>query len=253
MKHYLFLIWLLNPFSASASDEKITVLTEQLYPLSYTETRKSNGVIKGYATELVKAVLEESGFDYEIRMTPWPRIISSLEKQKNVLAYSVAHTEEREEQFYWIGEIISMKISLYGLERNRANLPNTFEEAKSFRIAVNRDSVVSDFLKENDFKRLVEINNREKYMLLLERNRFDLFPLIDFTLPFLAERVNLNSTHYYPAVALSALTKNLTIALSVNSSNEVRERIAKAYNIVKKSGRYDEIMSPLLLQIEQEN
>jgi len=82
MKHYFFLIWLLSPFTASASDEKITVLTEQLYPLSYTAVRKNGGVVKGYAAELVKAVLEESGFDYEIRMTPWSRIISSLEKQK---------------------------------------------------------------------------------------------------------------------------------------------------------------------------
>jgi len=83
--------------------EKITVLTEQYYPYTYTESGRDDGEIVGLATELVAAVLEEARLDYQISIMPWARVVRAAETTPNVLVYSMVRPPEREDQFHWTG------------------------------------------------------------------------------------------------------------------------------------------------------
>ena len=100
---------LLMPFAfcseSSINDEKILILTEQFYPMNYTENGQDDDKILGFGTVLVIAVLEESKLEYEINIVPWARAIHTINKNKNVLVYSLSRSPERQDQYRWIGDI----------------------------------------------------------------------------------------------------------------------------------------------------
>ena len=66
--------------SALASENKITinVVTENTFPLQYLEGE----AVKGPATELLEAVLQQAGVEYQIQVLPWARAYQIAKQQK---------------------------------------------------------------------------------------------------------------------------------------------------------------------------
>ena len=81
-------------------------------------------------TDLIHALFEEAKLGYDIQMVPWSRVLIMMEKSANILAYSMARTKEREQLYHWIGEILAMKIYLYGLSRDKQYFPKTLIAGK---------------------------------------------------------------------------------------------------------------------------
>ncbi|MDP6688032.1 MAG: transporter substrate-binding domain-containing protein [Alphaproteobacteria bacterium] len=89
----LLLAPLLAP-SAQARD-RVAVVTETWKPYSYEE----NGIVKGSATKIVRAVLERAGIDYSIQVYPWARAYKTALNRESVVLFAVVRTEEREKLF----------------------------------------------------------------------------------------------------------------------------------------------------------
>ena len=99
-KHIYFVAVLISSLMihskwVSAADQ-ITAFTEQVYPLNYTKSGDDDGQVIGFATELVIAVLDEAGLDYEIKIGPWARAIRAINTMSNVLAYPTVRTADLE-------------------------------------------------------------------------------------------------------------------------------------------------------------
>ena len=142
--------------------EKISVFTERFYPLSYKSNEADNSKVVGFATNLVLAVLAQSGYEYELSLVPWARAIQSIDNNANVMVYSMARTVNRESQYHWIGEIWPIKQYLYGLRSKKNTLPDTLNKAQHARIGVVRGSVVHSYLARQDFDQLMEVNNSKR-------------------------------------------------------------------------------------------
>ncbi|MFT7686636.1 MAG: polar amino acid transport system substrate-binding protein [Candidatus Azotimanducaceae bacterium] len=240
----------LSAGSPETSQKKILILTEQLYPLNYTAGGADNEQVLGYATELVRAVMDESGLPYEIRLVPWARLVRTLAKTENTMAFSMSRTKTRDPLYHWIGEIIPVRLSLFGKRSEIKNLPSTLEEAKKYRIGTHNASVVNQYLKSKGFPNLIEVKSNNRYMELLERNRFDLFPFIEYAIGPAAIRKDFDPDYFARIIPLPDLSQRLWIAMSKNSDPELLAKLKAAYKNTKQSGLYQSIMESVL-NIEQ--
>jgi len=225
--------------------QSIHVYTEQVYPLNYTLEGKDDGEIVGIATELLVAILKEADITYEINMVPWSRAMHFIDSQENVLVYSMNRTSVREDLYHWVGEIFPVHVYLYGMEKNKDQLPNTLEEAKAFDIGTLRGGAVYDYLHKNGFTNLKIIKSVDRYMPLIERDRFDLFPFFEFSLVMSARRLNVDPNQFIRLMEIEELHTKLFFALSKNTNKEIVTKLKNAYQKIKDDGRYQSIIAKL--------
>ena len=94
----LFLFLIAIPGFGKASE--ITIATEHFPPFQITDDNKITG---GFSTEIVNALLEETGVKADIKVFPWARTYRMALTGKNVLIFSITRNEEREHLFNWVG------------------------------------------------------------------------------------------------------------------------------------------------------
>ena len=229
----------------SADENKITAYTEQVFPLNYTIDGEEGGEVLGYATQLVKAILDEAKVNYEINMVPWSRAIHFVDTNKNTLIYSMNRTEARENNYHWIGKIYSIRTYLYGRREAKQNLPFTLEDAKNYSIGTLRNGAVFDYLKQEGFNDLKEIKSVDRYMPLIQRKRFDLFPFFEFSMAMTARRLNIDPDEFVRLMELEGLKNDLYIAVSKQTDKALASKLQAAYERIKADGRYQQIMSPM--------
>lgn len=236
---------LTGPATLIAAD-RISVFTEQDYPLNYTELGEDDEEVLGFATELVVTVLEEAGLEYEIRMVPWVRAMTAIDSAENVLVYSMIRSAERENKYHWIGEIIRADFCLYGLRRNASSLPGSLEEALDFRIGVTRGYVQHNYLVELGFTRLIVANDSDQLIRMFRRGRIDLVVLGSNEVAPIRERYGFKENDLIGLAKLEWKLASLQMALSKRSSNAIVSRLQHAYQNVRTAGTYDRIMRPLI-------
>jgi len=110
----VFLIFIISTSPSLGADEPLTIYTELSFSDSDIEERDGQTVVAGYATELVRAVAAEAGFEADIQLVPWPRLLKLVQNQANTLAYGMARNSSREDRYHWIGQTRPMTFKLWG-------------------------------------------------------------------------------------------------------------------------------------------
>ncbi len=199
-------------------------------------------IIDSESTKLITALLDHAGLRYEFNLSPWTRILQLLETRPNVLAYPVARIPEREEAVFWVGMMRPIKLSLYGLQKNRDHLPTTLEAAKNFQIGVLRDDAIDRYLVRMGFENLVRFSNLENSLDMLQRERFDLFPFEAVGIERILQQNNLNPDLVAPMVPLEAISTESFFALSLVTDETIKRRLYDAYREMVANGTYEAIM-----------
>ncbi|MFT7685690.1 MAG: polar amino acid transport system substrate-binding protein [Candidatus Azotimanducaceae bacterium] len=240
-----FLHLLLMAPGALSAEDKILVLTEQLYPMNYTENGSDDGIILGFATQLVIEILEEAKLEYEINMVPWARAIHSIDNNKNVIVYTMTRSPERQKKYHWIGDIWIGKINLYGHRDKLKNWPLSLAQIRKLKVGTSRGSVSRDYLMQNGFRDIVTIKSMDSYMRLLDRGRIDLFPFLDFSVGMAAKRQGFDKRNLISVLSLTAIPLNLAIAASKSTDIKTVKLLQSSYTKIRQSSRYKTIMAPL--------
>lgn len=245
----LLLVLILESHTVVYADDHISVYTEEFYPLSYAN---QNG-ISGYATELATAVLDEAGISYDINLVPWVRVIRALDGDANVLAFSMFRTKDRETKYHWVGEVIPLNYSLYGLKRKLNLLPKTLELARDTKIGVNRGDVAQSYLSSLGFSNLILVKDDERSLYMLARNRIDLFPYAEIVINAFVEHHGFEPDDFFAVLKLQEISTSAYMALSQKTDPKMVSRMQEAYKNVKMNGTYDRIMKQLVSGIEKNN
>lgn len=230
------------------ANPKMNVLTEQYYPLNYTESGIDDDPIIGFSTALVKALLAESGYDYQLQIVPWARAMRAIDTAENVIVYSMMRSPDREDKYHWIGEIWPGSIYLYGLKKNFTPIPQSIDEIKHLTVGISKGSVAGNYLQRNGFTQLQSVKSTN-YLKLLRRGRIDLFPFVDFSMILIAEREGFDQDEFIAVHEMSEISTPLAIAASKRTKPEIISRLKTAYISLIKSGTYDEIMMPFKRQL----
>jgi len=225
----------------------IQLVTENSFPFNYQE--HPNTEIKGYSTELIKAILADAGIEYKITLLPWIRAYKRASNNINTLIFSIGRTTERENQFKWIGEILPMSYNIYGLTENQPKLVETIEEIKNKPVGVARNDIRHSFLKKKGFTNLVFTNGNIHTHKLLKRGRIDYFLASHWGIEQFKADYNLQSKEIIPILGFDELKTGIYFAFSKQTSDFLVNRVKDSFNRIKTNGSYDKIMQPVLEQL----
>lgn len=194
------------------------------------------------STQLIVTLLERAGYPYKFSLSPWSRIFQLLETRPNILSYPVARIPDREDNLYWVGMMRPIAISLYGLRKNRDQLPTTLDAAKDFQVGVLRDDAIDNYLVSQGFENLVRFSNLENSLDMLQRERFDLFPFDAVGAERILQQKNLSADLLVPMVPLEAISTESFFVLSLSSDPDIKRRLRETYIELVEDGTFERIM-----------
>lgn len=154
MRNKLFFILLscalITHSPAFAEEKPLTIITENWPPYNYEE----NGEIKGFSTEIARAVMKELNVNYEIQLLPGARGEKLLDEGSRIMNFSLFRTAGRENRYKWIGPIAEEAVYFYKKKGNPLDIL-TLEDAKKVkRVACRHKGLVLSVLEKEGFTNL---------------------------------------------------------------------------------------------------
>lgn len=232
----LFLIF----FQSCAFSTELTVVTEHLAPFQIVDSKS----ITGLSTEIVRATLDESLIEYNIVAHPWSLSYARAKQEKNTCIYSLAQIPTRKGLFKWVGLITNSSISLYALKDKKLSI-NNLDDARKYKIAVIKDDVTHHFLLSKGFvenENFYVMRNYDALLQLLEipSRQIDLIVLND---DLLRSRIKSKeeAKKYSNVLMLTELTLNMYLACSLQTDDNIVNKLKSAMNKLEVSGFNSEI------------
>jgi polar amino acid transport system substrate-binding protein len=205
----------------------LQVVTEELPPLSF----RDQGVLTGYATELMQAVFSQAKIQAEIDVYPWPRAYHVAATTPNTVIFSMGKTPEREPLFHWIGPLGHISTWMYKHADNKTLVVNSLSDIYGLRIGVIRKSVADELLrKEIGVRHLMRVNSQVQLLKLLTSNRVDLAVIAQ---PVLVSLKQDNTELVELLVPVYLLERTPVYAgISIQSSPQLVEQLQAAFSRV---------------------
>ncbi|WP_284244721.1 substrate-binding periplasmic protein [Thalassotalea insulae] len=218
---------------------ELTIVTE--YSPPYQEL-SSQGVVTGFTTEVIKAVLAQTPFHYQINIYPWSRSFMMAKEQPNTCIYSMARNPQREQYFQWVAPIVTTVDYFIGLsERSDINI-QTMADAKNYNVAVLKDDRTYEMLINQGFiknKNLYVINNTYSMLkLLLIRKDIDLVLADSINIEYRAKYHDIDPSKFRSYYRLNQQPINLYLACSLNTPKEIVKKLTSAMQLIMRNGSY---------------
>jgi len=216
----------------------LLIVTEELPPYNYQE----NGIAKGLSTEVVEAVLAETGIETDILFYPWARSYLMAQSRKNTLIFSMARIPERENLFEWVGVVCPITTSFFKLASNPEIEVNSLEDARKYVIGVTLENVNYLYLQSKGFKNL-ELEGQDLLnMRKLAHGRIDLVPFDEASFVYQVRKDGMDPARFEAIYQVEDLSKYLYMAFSKTSDPELVARFRDALHRIKANGTYDQIL-----------
>jgi polar amino acid transport system substrate-binding protein len=158
--------------SLPASAAPLQLLTESYPPYNYQE----DGVLKGIAVDLVKAVMADAGIDYEMKIQPWARAYGLALTTVGNCVFSTVHTPERAELFEWVEPLFSTELYLVRKTGSNVN-PANLDDAKRYLVGTQLGDYTEGLLKNGGFTRVDLTSEIDLSLKKLIAGRIDLMPM----------------------------------------------------------------------------
>lgn len=229
------------PVLGQAPTAKLNIYTEVRDGSDIISDELGNSWVDSPSSRIMRAMLEESGLEFQVSVVPWSRILKGLETESNALAYPVLRTPEREDRFHWLGLIRPIEANLCGMRNRLDELPRTLSDARDFRIGVIRGDSFDDYLRAAQMPNIVYIGNNTPMFSMLERNRIDLMPFTQFGIDLLLQGLQLPSDTLVPVIRLDALSRSLYFVMGLDSDPELVERVSLAYRRIVENGTFERL------------
>lgn len=156
--------------SAPTPSGQLTILTEDFPPLNYTE----NNVAMGPSVDIVKAIEAKLGINAEVQVFPWARGYKMATNNPNTAIFSTSRTKEREILFKWVGPIAVKKYTLFAKAGSGIKITK-LEDAKAYRIGVQREGSTELDLKAAGFTNLDAVTQPSENLEKLRRDHINLW------------------------------------------------------------------------------
>lgn len=227
----------------SAFAANIEIVTEQYPPFSY----EKDGVISGVSTEIVRAVLEKSGFDGNITVMRWANAYRRARRQKNVLIYSIGRTKERENNFHWVGVVAPFDMHIYSLRRRGDVRINSLSDARNFTVGVVRGDMRDQYFSSRNWPNIKRYSDSRALLEALFRHEIDFFAVAELNFPYLVDILEYERGDFEKGIKIDDFNiKGLYMAFSIQTRPAIVERFRIALEKVRKSGQYDAILKKYL-------
>jgi polar amino acid transport system substrate-binding protein len=202
----------------------------------------------GPAVDLAHEVLMKAGIEHTILIYPWARAYGMTETEPNVLILSMARTPEREAKFKWVGEIAPVQYRLYKLKSRKDIRIRNLDDVKKYQVGVVNQDIAHQYLlakkiPENAIQ--VTPTYSQSFRKLIAE-RVDLVPRSQFGFRQFCEESPADCDKIDTAYDLDEMNSSLYMAFGKQTSDEVFNKVRKAYEQVRANGTWENIIGPLL-------
>ena len=160
---------LASPLSAT---DRLHLVTEAYPPFNYEE----GGTLKGVAVDLLKAVMQDAGIDYDMRLQPWARAYGLAVNTPGYCVFSTVHNQERDRLFEWVEPLFTSESYLVRTQSSHVTA-TSLDEAKSYLVGTQLGDYTVDVLKAHGFTRLDLASEIDLTVKKLLAGRIDLMPM----------------------------------------------------------------------------
>ncbi|WP_448214231.1 substrate-binding periplasmic protein [Colwellia sp. MEBiC06753] len=168
----LVMMSITNAIADPIKGKPLTIVTDIAPPLQFMNGNK----LDGYTTRIVRDVLSKSQLEAKFAVYPWARAFKLATAQKNTLIYPLIRTQEREDEFIWIGRLMTMKMSVIRMDTANHQPLTSLEDAKSLKLGIMRNDYIHQFLDQQGFEEFAHYHlasDLPQLMALLYTNKID--------------------------------------------------------------------------------
>ena len=231
--------------TGTAFAQKLTIYTEEFPPYNFTEGNK----IVGVSTEVVEAVMNKAGLDYEMVSYPWARTYKLAAERPNSLIFSISRRPKRETTFKWIGVIVPSRHSVFALKSRTDIKIETIDDLKQYTIGTTLGDARETYLLENgskisDLQRVAgKTANLQNYQKL-KLGRIDLWPMSEAIGYYIVRKSGDDPDRQIRKVFLfEEMSKGgYYIASSLQTSDDIVKTIRETLEKFKKTTKYQQIL-----------
>jgi polar amino acid transport system substrate-binding protein len=222
-------------FAVSGRGENIQFVTENFPPFQVQETGTP---LRGFAVELVSAMIIKAEIDAEIQVYPWARAYRLAQVRPNTFIFSIARSKEREGLFKWVGDYFTVRDGMFALTSRSDIVLNSINDARKYVTAVPRGDNAAVDLERLGFtdKHLNYVTCQTQCIKMLQAGRVDLNMNNNLGFFTVTEKLGFDRSQFKVALVLSE--KYLGIAASRNTSDALVEKMRDALEEVQRDGTY---------------
>ncbi len=209
---------------------EMRVLTTEEPPMNFMQGDQITGII----TEIVEYLLKHTGTQASIKLLPWARIYQIGLEEPNVVLFTAARTEQRENLFQWVGPVINKRWVLYAKRGSNLQIKSLHDAKKVKRIAVMRGDAREKMLRAKGFENLDLVENHAQGLGMLMLGRVDLFASADIEGPILAKKAKIASDDIKIVWTFQSIQSYILI--SKTTSKQIVTRWQETFEQAKRSG-----------------
>ncbi|MFT5163966.1 MAG: polar amino acid transport system substrate-binding protein [Alteromonadaceae bacterium] len=229
----LTLLMILSLTTISSYGAQIKVVTEYFPPY---QILNSDGSLGGFSTEVVLELFKLTGDTPDIHTMPWARAYDTVKKSKNVMVFTIAHTDIRHGLFQWVGRLSGEYLYIWGL-KSRFNQPfESLEQMHPYSIATSRHSNPDQYFTAHQFEHLYRLVKPDQNLGMLLTRRIDLIISSEQSLKIRLNKMKIDLSMLTKVFKIEALNNNLSIAFNLNSDHQLVSRYQQAFEVLEKRG-----------------
>lgn len=221
----------------SVADEShpLRIITVDEAPANYVE----HGQIKGYVTDLVRAILQELQLTPLIEVLPEDQALHIASTRPNVVLFTFSRTAEREQHYIWLMPVLRKRWQLF-MPVKRVHDIRTLEDLPALdKIGVVRGDIRERFLRQQKLTNLVSTSSPAQALGLLQKQQLDAVATSQMEIDMLWSQQDFPGVK--PAAALSFGYSDAYLLLSNGSDPEMVEQWQKAISQLRQQGTFHKI------------
>lgn len=237
------LVWVGSIAFANAQEPAhvLTIHTEHFPPYNYA--KQDN--ITGINVEIVKALCEHAGVDCEFVIFPWNRAMRMTKNTSSTGLVSTARREEREDEFLWVGPLVSGINCVYKLASRKDISVANNNDLSNYILGTSIDATYIDLLSQlgfNENKNLILYQGKYGALKPFVVGRIDLIIGSATSIASQLEHVDLSVGFVQPVahISLEDLTGNY-LALNKTTPSSVVDKLQASYLYLTESGTVNKI------------
>ncbi len=233
---------LLAVMPTALADEKLYIFTENYPPYNTSTTGQgfahNADDIAGICTDMVKEMMKRVDYEYIMKMRDWSRSYEWVQGRENHGLFCTARTDEREDQFQWVGPLAPIKWTLFAAPDSDIEL-DSLEDAKQYKIAGYKGDVMSDYLVSEGFDVIMSVSG-EQNPRRLTLGHADLWVTDGLVGPLVAKDEH-GITDLKPVLVFRETP--MYLAVSTETDPDIVEDLQQGLDEARESGALDGIIS----------
>ncbi len=221
--------------SVSAKANELQILTCEEPPMNYKEEE----LITGFTTDIVREIMRRTQHVEEIQLLPWKRVYRTGLETPDVVLFTAARTEERENLFHWVGPVVQKRWILFS-KKGAEFTSQRFDDLKTVKqISVMRNDARHRLLEDNGFENIFVTEDHVHGLKMLLKNRVALWASSDFEAFIIAQKAGLDPN----LIEEHFVMKTIYSYILISKQTDIRtvSQWQEAFKQIQQDGTLDNI------------